>query len=117
MDLFGPMPDQKHVVVVLDTASRFPAAKVVPNTSARPVLKAIDQIYTDYVKLSSHRTDSGPLFNSEEFVNCLIKKGIDQIKIYPYHPQANPAETFMKPLGKIMKSAPPHKIDKQVALK
>ena len=48
IDLFGPMPDQKHVVVVLDSASRFPAAKVVPNTSAKPVLKAIDQIYTDY---------------------------------------------------------------------
>ena len=40
IDLFGPMPDHKHVVVVLDSASRFPAAKIVPNTSAKPVLKA-----------------------------------------------------------------------------
>ena len=116
IDLFGPMPDQKHVVVVLDSASRFPAAKIVPSTAAKPVLKAIDQIYSDYGQPSSHRTDNGPPFNSEEFTDYSVRKGIDHIKTYPYHPQANMAETFMKPLGKSMKSAHHHKTDKSVAL-
>ena len=67
IDLFGPMPDQKHVVVVLDAASRFPAAKIVSTTSAKPVLNAINDIYTDYGQPLSHRTDNGPPFNSDEF--------------------------------------------------
>ena len=32
VDLFGPMPTSKHVVVVQDLASRFPAAKLVSST-------------------------------------------------------------------------------------
>ena len=34
--LFGPMPDHKHVLVVTDLSSRFPAAKVVSSTAANP---------------------------------------------------------------------------------
>ena len=117
IDLFGPMPDQKHVVVVLDSASRFPAAKIVPSTGAKPVLKALDQIYTDFGQPSSHRTDNGPPFNSEEFSNYSVSKGIEHKKTFPYHPQANPAETFMKPLGKAMKSAHHHNNDREAALK
>ena len=104
IDLFGPMPDRKHVIVVLDNASRFPAAKIVPSTAAKPVLKAINEIYTDFGQPSTHRTDNGPPFNSAEFSQFSPAKGIEHIKTYPYHPQANPAETFMKPLGKAMKS-------------
>ena len=36
---------------------------------------------------------------------------------YPYNPRANPAETFMKPLGKPMKSAHYHRKNKEDALK
>ena len=32
VDLFGPMPDNHHVVAVIDKSSRYPAAKIVPNT-------------------------------------------------------------------------------------
>ena len=38
VDLFGPMPTSKHVVVVHDIASRFPAAKIVQSTKADTVL-------------------------------------------------------------------------------
>ena len=117
IDLFGPMPDQKHVVVVLDSASRFPAAKIVSGTGAKPVLKAIDDIYTDYGQPSTHRTDNGPPFNSAEFTEYSQQKGVEHIKTFPYHPQANPAETFMKPLAKTMKAAYYNKNDKDQALK
>ena len=32
VDLFGPMPSSKHVIVVQDLASRYPAAKIVTST-------------------------------------------------------------------------------------
>ena len=37
VDLFGPMPSSKHVVVVQDLGSRFPAAKLVTSTKADKV--------------------------------------------------------------------------------
>ena len=117
IDLFGPMPDNKHVLVVTDTTSRFPAAKIVPSTAAKPVLKELDTIYTNYGQPDSHRTDNGPPFNSEEFALYSKGRGIEHIKTYPYHPSANPAETFMKPLGKAMKAAHYGKGDKEKALR
>ena len=40
VDLFGPMPSSKHIVVVQDLASRLPAAKLVASTKATHVLPA-----------------------------------------------------------------------------
>ena len=102
--------------MVIDSGSRFPAAKIVPNTSAKPVTKALDNIYTDYGQPITHRTDNGPPFNSDEFSRYSNTKGIEHVKTYPYHPQANPAETFMKPLGKAMKAAFYNNSDKDEAL-
>ena len=34
IDLFGPLPNKKHVLVVQDVMSRYPTAEIVPNTSA-----------------------------------------------------------------------------------
>lgn len=48
VDLFGPMPSSKHVVVVQDLASRFPVAKIVSSTSASKVLPAMSDIYDAY---------------------------------------------------------------------
>ena len=117
VDLFGTMPDQRHIVVALDSASRFTAAKIVTTTAATPVIKALDNIYTDYGQPISHRTDNGPPFISEEFTKHTNSKGIEHVKTYPYHLQANPAETFMKPLGKTMKAACYNNTDKEEALK
>ena len=116
IDLFGPMPDQRHVLVVTDNMSRFPAAKIVPNTSATPVLKALEKIYSNYGQPITHRTDNGPPFDSEAFKQFSAQHGVTHIRTYPYHPQANPAECFMRPLGKGMKIAHHNKTDKEHAL-
>ena len=105
IDLFGPMPNNKHILVAQDGLSRFPAATVVSSTAAKPVLKALDNIYGNYGNPEAHRTDNGPPFNSAAFEEFSMKRGIDHKKVYEYHPQGNPAETFMKPLGKAVKIA------------
>ena len=105
VDLFGPMPDRKHVLAVIDKSSRFPAAKIVPNTSATAVTDALSQIYTDYGYPLTHQTDNGPPFNSKKFVTFSSENGVDHIKTHPYHPSGNPVENFMRPLGKSMKAA------------
>nr|XP_039253147.1 uncharacterized protein K02A2.6-like [Styela clava] len=105
IDLFGPMPDHKHVVVIQDMKTQFPNAKIVNSTAARHVIPAIEETYTYYGQPNTHRTDNGPPFNSREFKEFSDRRGITHQTSYPYHPQANPVETLMKPLGKAMKIA------------
>ena len=116
IDLFGPMPDNKHVLVVTDNMSRYPAAKIVRGTAAEPVISALHDIYTDFGQPESHRTDNGPPFDSRAFGEFSATTGTRHIKTFPYHPQANPAETFMKPLGKCMKIAHHNNVNKNRAL-
>lgn len=116
VDLFGPMPDKNHVVVVQDLASRFPAAKLVTSTGARQVLPALGDIYNSYGNPVTQLSDNGPPFNSAEMEHFAEKRNIELKKTPPLHPQANPAETFMKPLGKTMKIAHHNKSSKKEAL-
>ena len=116
VDLFGPMPDNHHVVAVIDKSSRYPAAKIVPNTSNKAVTKALSEIYADYGQPDSHQTDNGPPFNSAGFESFSTEHGIQHIKTHPYHPQGNPVENFMRPIGKSMKAAHYARKDKKEAL-
>ena len=116
IDLFGPLPNKKHVLVVQDTMPRFPAAALLPSTKAEPVIKAIATVYTAYGVPERHRTDNGPPFNSREFREFSKSKGIEVVHAYPYHPQGNPREILMKPLGKAMKASHFEGENPQVAL-
>ena len=62
-DLYGPMPSSKHVVVVQDLASRFPAAKLVTSTRADKVIPALTEIYETYGNPDVQISDNGPPFN------------------------------------------------------
>ena len=105
LDLCGPLPTGKHVLVVRDILTRYPAAKTVPSTSSSKVIPALNDIYINYGYPTTHLTDNGPPFNSTEFTTLSKNSEIHHQTIYPYHPQANPAERIMKPLGKALKAA------------
>ena len=49
VDLFGSMLSSKHIVVVQDLASQFPAAKLVTSTKADKVIPALSEIYDTYM--------------------------------------------------------------------
>ena len=104
LDLFGPLPTGKHVLVVQDLLTRYPAAKIVPSTSSSKVIPALHDIYIDYGYPTTHLTDNGPPLNSAEFTSFSKNSDIHQQTIYPDHPQANPAEHIMKPPGKALKA-------------
>ena len=105
VDLFGPMPSRKHIVVVQDLASRFPAAKIVSSTAADKVIPAMTEIYNSYGNPEVQLSDNGPPFNSASMNKFAEECNIKLEKIPPLHPSANPVETFMRPLGKTMKIA------------
>ena len=116
VDLFGPMPSKEHVVVVQDLASRFPAAKLISSTNAKQVLPALGEIYNNYGNPENQLSDNGPPFNSTEMKEFATKRDITLKNTPPHHPQSNPVETFMKPLGKAMKIATQNKVPKDIAL-
>lgn len=116
VDLFGPMPSSRHVVVVQDLASRFPAAKIVQSTKAEKVLPVLEEIYGAYGNPAKQLSDNGPPFNSKAMETFSNARGIQLQKISPLHPSSNPVETFMKPLGKAMKIANHNKKSEKEAL-
>ena len=60
VDLFGPMPSSKHIIVVQDLASRYPSAKLVSSTKADKVIPAIKEIYDEYGSPDVQISDNGP---------------------------------------------------------
>ena len=110
VDLFGPMPSKNHVVVVQDLASKFPAAKLVKSTGADKVLPALSDIYDAYGNPAKQISDNGPPFNSAAMETFADQRGVSLQKIPPLHPSSNPAEAFMRPLGKAMKIAHESKV-------
>ena len=43
------MPNKAHVLVVQLMLTPFPAAKIVLSTATKPVLGALNQIYSEYM--------------------------------------------------------------------
>ena len=103
VDLFGPMPTGRHVVVVQDLKSRYPSAKLVASTAADKVLPAIGEIYETYGFPDIQISDNGPPFNSGHMKKFAEKHDMELQLNTPYHPSSNPVETFMRSLGKSMK--------------
>ena len=100
------MPSSKHIVVVVhDLASRLPAAKLVKSTRADSILPALSEIYGVYGNPQVQISDNEPPFNSKKMSDFAAERDITLRYTPPYHPNANPAETCMKPLGKAMKAA------------
>lgn len=116
IDLFGPMPDGRSILVVQDMVTKFPAAQIMTNTNAEHVIAALESIFAMYGVPLVVRTDNGPPFNAEEFRNYLKQNGIQLESNIPYHPNSNLVEALMKPLGKAMKIAFAEGGDKKKAL-
>ena len=104
IDLFCSLQDQRHILAVRYNLSRFPDAKILRSTGAQNVLLALDEIYKNFGNPECHKCHNEPPFNGQEFHNWSIKRGI-RIKVsYPYHPQGNEAECFMKSLKRQSKT-------------
>ena len=99
VDLYGPMPSSKHVVVVHDLASRYPAAKLVSSTKAEKVLPVLADIYNTFGNPEVQISDNGPPFNSAKMKKFAESRDIKLRHTPPLHPNANPAETVMKPIN------------------
>ena len=76
IDLFGPLPDRRHILVARCNLSRFPDAKIVRSSGAKHILPALGEIYKNFGYPEHHKCDNGPPFNGQEFLDWSRKRGI-----------------------------------------
>lgn len=118
VDFFGPMPGGEHVLVVQDLCTKYPVASLLKNgTSAKATIDVLDEIFTNFGRPSRYRSDNGPPFSSAAFTLYMDNIGVKNDRSYPYRPQSNPVETWMKPLGKRLKIAQHNKKAKEKAIR
>ena len=106
MDFYGPLPNGKELMVMMDEYSRMPIVSEVNTTSAENVIPKLDDILSLFGIPKVIKTDNGPPFNGHYFSDFANFMGFQHRKITPYHPQANgQAESFMKNIAKVIRSA------------
>ena len=109
-DHWGPTPDGKHILVVIDELTRFPEVAVVSSTSADANIEAFDDIFCRHGYPDDLKTDGGPPFNGGD--SHLLKEYFKWAGIHHHptisadDPEANGlAESVMKHLKKIWHTA------------
>ena len=105
-DHWGPTPDGKHLLVVIDLLSRFPEVAVVKGTSAEANIQAFDDIFSRHFPPKLLLTDGGPPFNTGPGHPLQVyfkKMGITHRPTFAAEdPEANgTCEAFMKHLKKV----------------
>ena len=105
-DHWGPTPEGKHILVVIDTLTRYPEVAVVDGTSTEANIRALDEIFSRHNPPEILLTDNGAPFNSKgshSLQEYFKKMGIShRPTIAAEDPEANgTCESFMKHLKKI----------------
>ena len=62
-DHWGPTPDRKYILFLIDTLTRYPEVAIVSSTGAGANIAAFDQIFSRHGYCSLLLIDNGPPFN------------------------------------------------------
>ena len=102
-DHWGPTPDGKYILVVIDMLSKYPEVSYTDSTSADENIEILDNTMSRNDYCRNLRTDNGPPWNFHAMKTYLKWAGINhQPTVSAEDPEANGlAESFMKHLRKI----------------
>ncbi len=86
--------------------SKNQEVEIIRLLEAKAVITKLDQIFARHRIPNNMRSDNEQLFNRQEFKRCKELLGFDWHLRTQMWPQGNTnAESVMKPLGKMLKSA------------
>jgi transposase InsO family protein len=106
VDFYRPLPSGHYAVVVIDCYSRFPEVEILKSISAKKVIPKLHSIFARHSIPAQLVSDNGPPFQGHEFNQYMTAMGIKHSTSTPLWPQGNAEpEAFMKPLGKLIRSA------------
>jgi hypothetical protein len=105
-DHWGPTPDGKYVLVLIDLLTRFPEVEVVEGTSAEQNIHALDSIFARHSIPKVLLTDGGPPWNTSPehpLQRYFTSMGVNhRTTISAEDPEANgTCEAWMKHLKKV----------------
>jgi hypothetical protein len=106
MDFYGPLPNGKELMVVMDEFSRMPVVMEVKSTAAEFVVPKLDDLFSFVGIPAVLKTDNGPPFNGFKFTKFADYLGFKHRKTTPLHPRGNGlSESFMKNMSKVVRTA------------
>ena len=105
MDFYGPLPNGKELMVVMDETSKNPYFEEVKSTASEHVCPMLEKLFAFVGVPKVLKTDNGPPFNGQKFKDFLESYGVVHQKVTPEHPQANgQVENFMKNVGRVIRT-------------
>lgn len=101
-----------HILVMLDYYSRFVVASPVSSTDFKAAEQFFERVFDQYGYPGAIKSDNGPPFNSGDYKEYCVKRGISPVFSWPLTPQQNGmAERAMQLINKAMQSASVEKRD------
>ena len=95
-DFWGPTPDGKYVLVIVDEYSRYPVVDLINSTVGSTVMPVFDKYFSYFGIPEVLETDNGTPFHGDDFATFADYLGFDHRKITPLWPQSNAeGERFM----------------------
>ncbi|KFD49758.1 hypothetical protein M513_09353 [Trichuris suis] len=88
IDFAGPFRE-KYLFVAIDSAGKWPGAKIVPNMSTLAATKCLREVFETHGLPRLLVSDNGPAFTSSEFRSFVKRCGIKHLYTLPYHPSSN----------------------------
>lgn len=93
IDHIGPLPTvtskKKHLLVVIDSFTKFVKLYPARSTSSREACLALENYFQNYSRPRRIISDRGTCFTSQEFKNFLENRNVEHIKTASASPQAN----------------------------
>jgi len=98
--------DQEYMLLITDDYSRYPVVDIVKSTSAATVIPKLDKVFSEFGVPDVVKSDSGPPFNSKEFVSFADDLGFKHRKVTPKWARVSgEVERFVRTIKKVMKTA------------
>jgi len=93
IDVVGPFErttaGYKYILTIVDMATRFPEAIPLKRVDTASTAEALLQVFSAYGTPSTIVHDNGGNFTSDLMTSTLKALNISQIRVAPYHPEAN----------------------------
>ena len=106
VDLCGPFPCGKSLLVCEDACTRWPEIAILHSTMSAAIIGHLCKIFAVHGLPEKVVTDNGVNLVSEEFENFLATHAIKHRKVTPHWPQANAAvERFNKTIERAICTA------------
>ena len=106
VDFSGPYTGGKYTILLIDSYSRFPEAKITNAVTSQTAIGFLEEQFARYGVPDMVKTDNGPAFASKEFAEFLSSWGARHHVITPYRPQANgEVESVFRMINKAIRIA------------